>query len=161
WLGLQQTGLLETSHFMPYLLAPENLGMILIIGFCLVLITTGAVGTGIWRLGLPVEKFTSARINRSTSVHGGLVVLQFTISLIILLSAIFVFKQFQLMLDQDLKFSKDQIITIEDADLLGKQAEVLRQNVLQHNEIIAACLSDYIPSNPIGNNNSWEIQEDD
>lgn len=158
WLCLQQVRFMDMTHFIPYLVALENVGMLLVVCLSLTLITAGIISASIRRPKLFIEKLLISRTGRNTSFHGGLVVLQFTISITILLSAIFVFKQFSLMLDQDLGFNQDQIITIEDTNLLGKQTQVFKQNLLEHKEIIAASFSNYVPPNSIGNNNSLNIQ---
>lgn len=59
-------------------------------------------------------------------LRNGLVVFQFAISVILIISAIIVNQQMKYMLGGDLGFRKDQIIVVERADLLQQQTEAFK-----------------------------------
>lgn len=64
-------------------------------------------------------------------LRNGLVVFQFAISIILMISAIVVNQQMQFMLGDRLGFRKDQIVLIERADLLDTKTETFKTEMLK------------------------------
>jgi putative ABC transport system permease protein len=64
-------------------------------------------------------------------LRNGLVVFQFAISVILIISAIIVNQQMKYMLGGNLGFKKDQIIIVERADLLQQQTEAFKTELMR------------------------------
>ncbi|HVK96391.1 MAG TPA: ABC transporter permease [Flavisolibacter sp.] len=62
-------------------------------------------------------------------LRNGLVVFQFAISVILIISAIIVNQQMSFMTSGDLGFRKDHIVIVERADLLGEQTEAFKTEI--------------------------------
>ncbi|MFN2458374.1 MAG: ABC transporter permease [Chitinophagaceae bacterium] len=74
-------------------------------------------------------RFTSNRYG--LLLRNGLVVFQFAISVILIISAIIVSQQMKYMLSGKLGFKKDQIIIVERADLLQQQTETFKTELMK------------------------------
>lgn len=64
-------------------------------------------------------------------LRNGLVVFQFTISVILIISTIVVFNQMQYIQQKELGFNKEQILTIQGANALQTQAEAFKEELLK------------------------------
>lgn len=75
-----------------------------------------------------------------------LVVLQFSISIILIVATSVVFKQLKYIQDKDLGFDKDHVLTLVGAGALGKQFDSFRNDLLQNHNIESMGHSSRIPS---------------
>jgi putative ABC transport system permease protein len=75
-----------------------------------------------------------------------LVVLQFTISIILIVATTVVFKQLKYIEDKDLGFDKDHVLTLVGAGALGNQFDSFRNDLLQNHNIESMGHSSRIPS---------------
>lgn len=75
-----------------------------------------------------------------------LVVLQFSISVIMIFSTLVVLQQTNFMKNQGLGFEKDQIIILPIDRAWTREAQLLKQEVLVINGVVSASLSSHIPS---------------
>jgi putative ABC transport system permease protein len=73
-------------------------------------------------------KFKSSRYG--TALRNGLVIFQFAISIILIISTIIVNRQMQYMLGDKLGFKKDHVIEIQRGDLLNEKARAFRNELL-------------------------------
>lgn len=156
WVGLKQMSFSNT-HFISSILDPENLGMLLLVSLFLSMLTALSIGIATRHLGKVIGHILQVHSRNPITLHAGLVVFQFTISTILVLSAIFIFRQFETMLRQELGFDRDQIIIVKDANLLGDKAGIFKVNILKYNSIEAASLSDYVPSQNVAFNNPLNV----
>jgi len=76
-----------------------------------------------------------------------LVVLQFIISIGLIVSTILVFKQMNYIQTKNLGFDKENVIVFKNASSIGDQAQVFKQELLNQSEVIAASYTTHIPSN--------------
>ncbi|MFC2152049.1 ABC transporter permease [Bacteroidota bacterium] len=60
-----------------------------------------------------------------------LVILQFTISIILIVGTLIIFKQINFMLKKDLGFSKDHVMVISRAEVLSSKVKTFKEEVLQ------------------------------
>ncbi|MVM36843.1 FtsX-like permease family protein [Spirosoma sp. HMF3257] len=83
--------------------------------------------------------------SQKKSLHSGLIVFQFSISTILLIATIVVYKQLQYMQTKKLGYDKDQVIALPDTRLLGDKQLAFKDQLLQNSHVVAASLSRYTP----------------
>ena len=82
---------------------------------------------------------------RTGVLRSGLVVFQFTASIILIISTLVVSHQLHFIRNARLGFDKEQVIIQEDAYLLGDQTETFKNEVLKHTQFTSATVSGYLP----------------
>ncbi len=124
------------------LLQPEMIGG----AFLLILVT------GILAGSYPAFYLTSFRITevlkgkvsrgtRSKTVRGGLVVLQFAISILLIICTVLVYNQLQYTQKKNLGFNKEGVIVISNVDRLGSNRKAFKDALMQESGIVAASYS--------------------
>jgi putative ABC transport system permease protein len=88
---------------------------------------------------------SGGRGNRSW-MRNILVVFQFTVSVVLIIGTLVVYKQLNYIQNKNLGFNKDQVVIVKKADDLGQQIRPLKQELLKHPGIVSASNS----SNLIG-----------
>jgi len=78
--------------------------------------------------------------------RNALVVFQFTVSTVLIICTVVVYKQLIYNQTKDLGFSKDNIVVIANADRLGTGEESLRQELLRLPQVANATISTSLPS---------------
>ncbi len=87
-----------------------------------------------------------------------LVIVQFFISILIILCTIIIYRQINYMLNKDLGFRKEQLLVLRRADAIGKEKiKVFKQEIKKYPGIINATNSTAVPGYP--NNNSAFLVE--
>jgi putative ABC transport system permease protein len=82
---------------------------------------------------------------------------QFSISLFLLIVSAMIYKQTQYMLNKDMGFESHSLLFANIITDNKGSFDALRQNLLRHDEIEDACISDYIPFLlPGGDDLTWE-----
>lgn len=81
-------------------------------------------------------------------IRNGLVVLQFGISIALIICTLIVFKQLKFTQEKDLGFNKENIVVLSYTKRLGKQEEAFRQELAKQRYVIAASISSSIPTKP-------------
>jgi len=83
---------------------------------------------------------------RSSWLRSGLVVVQFTVSIVLLIGTGAVFNQLQYMQNERLGFSGSQVVVVPVESEEGREGvETFRQTLLQHAGIEAVAASDFVP----------------
>ncbi|MBN2348919.1 MAG: ABC transporter permease [Bacteroidales bacterium] len=95
--------------------------------------------------------------SRRSSFRSIMVIIQFTISIIIILSTIIIYQQIRYMLDKDLGFNNEQLLVIRRAGAVGDKMEVFKQEVLKFPGALGITHSTAIPGFP-NNNNGYGIE---
>lgn len=90
---------------------------------------------------------------RSGGLRSGLVVFQFTASIIMIISTIVVINQLDYIQNKKLGYNKENVITLNFTYLLGDQVQTFKQKMLQNSEISNASVSGFLPV-PSGFNQS-------
>ncbi|HTD41137.1 MAG TPA: ABC transporter permease, partial [Mucilaginibacter sp.] len=75
-----------------------------------------------------------------------LVVFQFTVSTVLIICTIIVYKQLLFNQSMDLGFNKENVLVIADADRLGKSEESFRQELLRLPQVSSASISTGVPA---------------
>lgn len=78
-------------------------------------------------------------------LRSGLVVFQFTISIILIVGTAVVFKQLNFIQNKKLGFNKEQVIILHDTFTLGSQLEAFKNEMLRKPGIINASASSFLP----------------
>lgn len=103
----------------------------------------------------PIEvlkgKFTSDR--GSLSLRSGLVVVQFFISIILIIGTAVIYQQLKFIQNKKLGYEKDQVLVFSEAWALGKNQETFRAELLKDPRVVNVSTSGYVPAGPSYNNN--------
>ncbi|HSU27802.1 MAG TPA: ABC transporter permease [Chitinophagaceae bacterium] len=83
--------------------------------------------------------------SRKAGFRSTLVVFQFWISIIIIISTIVVYKQLNYIRNKNLGFSKDQVLIINDAYALNRNSESFKNEMLRLPGVISGTISPYLP----------------
>ncbi|MDE1191566.1 MAG: ABC transporter permease [Arachidicoccus sp.] len=91
-------------------------------------------------------------------IRKGLVVIQFTISVIIIFAVIVIYRQIQFTKNRDLGFSKDNVLYVNTTPDLIKSFPSLKQNILSTNNVNAVSLGSHSPMAMYANGGgyNWE-----
>lgn len=82
-----------------------------------------------------------------------LVVIQFTLSFIMVVGTIVIYQQLQLLQNKDLGYEKDNLLVLHDAYQLGERAQAFRQEMVRHPAIINGTITSYLTAgNSVFNN---------
>lgn len=83
------------------------------------------------------------------ALRTGLVVLQFTLSAILIIAALTVREQLRYIRNSDLGFDKDRVVVIHKADDLGSDLAAFKAALLEHHGVLSAANSVDLPGQPI------------
>lgn len=87
-----------------------------------------------------------------------LVIIQFFISVLIILCTIIIYRQINYMLNKDLGFKKEQLLVLRRAEAIGKEKiQVFKQEIKKYPGVINATNSTAIPGYP-NNNNGFLVE---
>ncbi|MFC2121317.1 ABC transporter permease [Bacteroidota bacterium] len=89
---------------------------------------------------------------RSGKMRHVLVVIQFVITIIILLGTLVVFNQLKFMQNKDLGFEKEDVLVLSRMDKLGNQMEAFKHELLKQPNIINVSNSRHLPGTIFSNN---------
>src|SRR5690606_8386573 len=99
-----------------------------------------------------MSKFMPAKVLKGNGNVGGaglrnaLVVFQFAISVLLIISTLVVYQQMQFIQNKDLGFSKDQVLLLNDVYAAGGQIQSFKQQVKQLEGVQSASLSSSYPT---------------
>lgn len=104
-------------------------------------------------------KVLKGKINagfRKSNLRSGLVVLQFGISVFLIVATIVVYRQLNFIQHTRLGFSKDQLLIIDGTGALGEQHMAYKNGLLGVAGVKGATYSGYLPVNPSSrSDNTW------
>ncbi|MPR34765.1 ABC transporter permease [Salmonirosea aquatica] len=83
--------------------------------------------------------------SQKKSLHSGLIVFQFSVSTILLIATLIVYKQLHFMQNKKLGYDKDQVIALPDTRLLGDKQLAFKEQLLRNSQVVSASLSRYAP----------------
>jgi len=81
-----------------------------------------------------------------SSIRNTLVVTQFTIAIVLLISTIVVYRQLHYMQNKNLGFQKDQVLVLEDIQALGNQVQAFKESIGQMASVDEVSASSYLPT---------------
>lgn len=106
----------------------------------------------------PIEvlKGNLSRGSRNSYLRGGLVVFQFTTSIVLIVGAFIVYQQMQFILNKKLGFNKDQVILVHGTNTLDKQLPAFKTEILRLPNVLYAAASNSLPvTGTQRNGNMW------
>ena len=124
----------------------------IIFGLLLLLILTAILGGSYPAFYLSSFQPVTVLKGRSSSGHGGmgirsgLVVFQFLISIILIISTIVVYKQLVFMREINLGYDKNQVMVLPETGWLGKNQEAFRQQLLRDPLVENVSASGFLPA---------------
>ena len=84
-----------------------------------------------------------------------LVVIQFCVSIIMIIGTAIVYQQLSYIQNKKLGYSKDQILMVHDPWLMDDRADSYKNEALQYANIYSGTMSSFLPVNTADNNNAW------
>jgi len=83
--------------------------------------------------------------SKHSVLRNGLVVFQFTTSIILIIGTIVIYNQTQYILNKKIGFDKDQVLVIQGTNTLEDKREAFKNELLKSSEIKSVSVSDYLP----------------
>ncbi|MCB9219972.1 MAG: ABC transporter permease [Ignavibacteriales bacterium] len=96
--------------------------------------------------------------SKSGIFRSGLVVFQFSTSIILIIATLVVIEQLNYIKDKKLGFDKEHVLILNDAYLLGNQIDSFKDEFLKNKEVISASISGFLPV-PSDNNSTGVYPE--
>ncbi len=94
---------------------------------------------------IDVLKGQVSRGSKSSVLRNGLVVFQFTTSIILIIGTFVIYHQMQYILNKKLGFDKEQVLMVEGANTLGKEVQQFKAELLKLSQVKSVSVSDYLP----------------
>lgn len=92
-----------------------------------------------------VLKGTAGPGGKSGKLRSGLVVVQFAISIILIIGTVVIYQQLQYVQQKNLGYQKSQVLILEDAFALGNNLPVFKENIKRHPQVTNATVTSYLP----------------
>ncbi|MEL6676307.1 MAG: ABC transporter permease, partial [Bacteroidota bacterium] len=83
--------------------------------------------------------------SKNSALRSGLVVFQFTTSIVLIVSAVIVYQQMDFILNKDIGFEKDRVIMVQGTNTLRDKIPVFKEEVLKLPEVQHAAVSSFLP----------------
>ncbi|WP_419212800.1 ABC transporter permease [Maribacter sp. X9] len=83
--------------------------------------------------------------SKSGSLRSGLVVFQFTTSVVLIIGTLIIYQQMNYILNKKLGFDKEQVLMVEGTNLLNNNIKTFKDRLLELSEVKSVSVSDYLP----------------
>jgi len=83
--------------------------------------------------------------SRSSGLRNGLVVFQFTTSIILIISTFIIYNQMQFILNKKVGFEKDQVVMIQGTNTLDNAVKNFKDELLKLSSVKSVSVSDFLP----------------
>lgn len=94
---------------------------------------------------IDVLKGQLSKGSRNAVLRNGLVVFQFTTSIILIIGTLVIYNQTQYILNKNAGFDKDQVLLVQGTNTLGDKTEAFKNELLKSSQIKSVSVSDYLP----------------
>ncbi|MGZ3881206.1 MAG: ABC transporter permease, partial [Flavisolibacter sp.] len=94
---------------------------------------------------IQVLKGQMSRGSKSSVLRNGLVVFQFTISIILIISTLVIYNQTKYILNKKVGFDEDQVLLIQGTNTLNNRAEVFKEEIQKLAQVKNVSISDFLP----------------
>ena len=92
---------------------------------------------------------------KSGRIRGMLVILQFTVSIVMMVGTVIVYHQLNFIQNKKLGYDKEQVIMLHDAWLIGDRLEAFKTEAMRNSHIKRGTISSFLPVNTTNNNRLW------
>jgi putative ABC transport system permease protein len=92
-----------------------------------------------------VLKGQLSRGSKNSILRNGLVIFQFTISIILIIGTLVIYKQTHFMLNKKVGFDKDQVLLIQGTNTVDNKLETFKTDLLKSSEVKSVSIGDYLP----------------
>ncbi len=106
-----------------------------------------------------VLKGTISKGAKSNSLRGGLVVFQFTISIILIIGTLIVNQQINFILNSKVGFEKDQVLQVYGTNMLGDRVTTFKKELQGINGVSNATISGFLPIDGTKRNGNSFVNE--
>ncbi len=105
----------------------------------------------------PAAVFSSEKksASRKSLLRSMLIVLQFTVTIVILIGTIIVNRQLNYMQKKETGFAKEDLLIIKRSDALKDKIDAFKKEIVQHSNVNSAANTTHIPSNQYSDNAHW------
>lgn len=93
--------------------------------------------------------------HQKSLLRAALIVMQFTVTIVILIGTVIVNRQLVFMQKKDPGFGRDNVLVVHRSDVLGQNIDAFKEEISQHSNIISAANSTHIPSGGYWGNAHW------
>jgi putative ABC transport system permease protein len=83
--------------------------------------------------------------SKSSVLRNGLVVFQFTTSIILIISTVVIYSQMQFILNKKVGFEKDQVVMIQGTNTLDNEVKSFKNELLKLSSVKSVSISDFLP----------------
>ncbi|WPU93928.1 ABC transporter permease [Mucilaginibacter sabulilitoris] len=83
--------------------------------------------------------------SKSSVLRNGLVVFQFTTSIILIISTVVIYNQMQFILNKKVGFEKDQVVMIQGTSTLDNEVKSFKNELLKLSSVQSVSISDFLP----------------
>jgi putative ABC transport system permease protein len=136
--GKSLSNMYITTGWIPLIV----IGIVLFVGF-----VSGSYPAFALSAYRPVKVLRQSSFNQSkkSGLRNVLVVLQFTISLALIIGTVIVFKQLGYIQNRHIGFDREQVLILHDTNILARRTQILKEKLLQNPEILNATVSGFLP----------------
>lgn len=82
---------------------------------------------------------------KGADLRSGLVVFQFTTSIVLIIGTFVIYKQVNYILNAKIGFNKEQVLLVQGTNTLGKNVDVFKEEIKKLPQVTNATVSDYLP----------------
>jgi putative ABC transport system permease protein len=83
--------------------------------------------------------------SKNSILRNGLVVFQFTTSIILIISTVVIYSQMQFILNKKVGFEKDQVVMIQGTNTLDNEVKSFKNELLKLSAVKSVSISDFLP----------------
>ncbi len=94
---------------------------------------------------ISVLKGQVSRGSKNSLLRNGLVVFQFTASIVLIIGTLVIYNQTHYLLNRKVGFDKDQVLLVQGTNTLDDKMETFKNELLKSSEIKSVSVSDYLP----------------
>lgn len=104
---------------------------------------------------IDVLKGKLAKGFKGSWLRNALVIFQFFISIVLIVSTLIIYKQLRYIRNKDIGFTRDQVLIIRNTDALGTNATAFKDGLLRISGISNATMTGYLPVNGFRDNDAF------